>query len=65
MEGETMAFTIRPTRGNIEWLKRNSQRAARNGDMAALEQWTTEGGSAADETRAKRKRRLVVYRRRK
>jgi hypothetical protein len=60
-----MAFTIRPNRLNMQWIKRNTEKAARKGEKAALDRWTTEGGYVVDETNAKMKQRVFVYRRHK
>jgi len=36
----------------MRWIIGNTRKAARKGDNAALERWTGEGGSVANETKA-------------
>ena len=46
----------------MQWIKRNTEKDAQKGENAALDRWTTEGGSVADETNARVKKRALVYR---
>ncbi len=57
-----MAFTIKPNRENMQWIKKNIEKDALKVKDAALDRWTTEGGFVADDTKAKMKKRVFLYR---
>ena len=57
-----MSFTVKPTRKNVQWIKKNIEKDARKVENAALDRWTAEGGFVADETKVKLKKKVLVYR---
>jgi hypothetical protein len=56
-----MAFTIKPNRKNMGWIKRNAAKNAQKIMNAALNRWATEGGAVATNPKAKRKKKVFVH----
>ena len=50
-----MAFTIKPNWENLQWIKKIIRKVASKAEADAHDQWASEGGSGAEEPKAKRK----------